>query len=294
MKKLFQLVTTLPTVLWVSVAMASEARVIINLSEQRAYLVEQGEVTLVSPIASGKPGWPTPTGNFRIFNKDLDHRSRSFGSVYDAYGRVVNSNATPGSHVPRAAIIDPRRCRTLWNSARRWGCTPVTSQGIPRPTGACGCPETLLPGFSSGSTLEHLRRSLAARTAWLASERLFPYCPKVHSYWASVDESPGPTQSIPESNHDITAVVLRPMGNKTRMEEFIRVRKNNGGVNSPLTVAGAAAASERQSSVPRSLFILNWNHQALTLMPLDFRSQFHLWSHSRPKIGFVRRQHSAA
>jgi hypothetical protein len=44
-------------------------------------------------------------------------------------------------------------------------------------------------------------------------------------------------------------------------------------VNSPLTVAGAAAASERQSSVPRSLFILIWNHQALTLMPLHFRSQ---------------------
>jgi hypothetical protein len=39
------------------------------------------------------------------------------------------------------------------------------------------------------------------------------------------------------------------------------------------TVAGAAAASERQSSVPRSLFILNWIHQTLTLGPLDFRSQ---------------------
>jgi len=40
---------------------------------------------------------------------------------------------------------------------------------------------------------------------------------------------------------------------------------------------GAAAASERQSSVPRSLFILIRNHQALTLMPLDFRSQSLLW-----------------
>jgi lipoprotein-anchoring transpeptidase ErfK/SrfK len=100
MKTFFHLVIALSTLLWVSVAMASEARVIISLSEQRVYLVEQGEVTLVSPIASGKPGWATPTGNFRIFNKDFDHRSRSFGSVFDVYGRMLNSNATPRSHVP--------------------------------------------------------------------------------------------------------------------------------------------------------------------------------------------------
>jgi hypothetical protein len=35
----------------VGVAMAGKTRVIINLSEQRAYLVEQGKVVLISPIA---------------------------------------------------------------------------------------------------------------------------------------------------------------------------------------------------------------------------------------------------
>ncbi len=81
--------------------MASETRVIINLSDQRASLVEQGKITLVSPIASGKPGWQTPTGNFCIFNKDINHLSRSFGSVVDAYGRVVSSSATPSTYLPR-------------------------------------------------------------------------------------------------------------------------------------------------------------------------------------------------
>src|SRR5258708_1094044 len=98
MKMLKGLLGALPAVIWTSVAGASETKVIVNLCEERAYLIEQGEVTLVSPIASGKPGWAAPTGNFRIFDKDLDHRSRSFGSVFDAYGRVVDSNATPGSH----------------------------------------------------------------------------------------------------------------------------------------------------------------------------------------------------
>jgi lipoprotein-anchoring transpeptidase ErfK/SrfK len=64
MKKAFQLLIALGTVLWAGTALASQSWVIINLSEQRAYLVERGRVTLISPIASGKPGWSTPTGSF--------------------------------------------------------------------------------------------------------------------------------------------------------------------------------------------------------------------------------------
>jgi lipoprotein-anchoring transpeptidase ErfK/SrfK len=97
----------LSALLWGSQALASETRVIINLSGQTVSLVQQGRITLMSPIASGKPGWSTPTGNFKIFNKDIDHQSRSFGLVVDGYGRVVNSNATPGSHVPRGCHYEP-------------------------------------------------------------------------------------------------------------------------------------------------------------------------------------------
>jgi lipoprotein-anchoring transpeptidase ErfK/SrfK len=80
--------------------MGSGTRVIINLTEQRAYLIEGGKVSLISPIASGKPGWSTPTGKFSIMSKDIDHRSQSFGSVVDGSGRIATSNATPGSYVP--------------------------------------------------------------------------------------------------------------------------------------------------------------------------------------------------
>ena len=107
MKTCFNCVLALSALLSGSAGMASETRVIINLSDQRASLVQQGRITLVSPIASGKSGWSTPTGNFSIFNEDIDHRSRSFGSVFDAYGRVVNSNATPSSYVPRGGHYRP-------------------------------------------------------------------------------------------------------------------------------------------------------------------------------------------
>jgi len=79
---------------------AQQTEVIINLTAQAAYLLEDGRVALISPIASGKEGWGTPTGSFRVMMKDLNHQSGSFGLVVDSYGRTVNPNATPGSYVP--------------------------------------------------------------------------------------------------------------------------------------------------------------------------------------------------
>ena len=91
-KTVMQLVFILPAIALTSVAMAQKTRVIINLSEQRVYLVERGKVILIAPIASGKPGRSTPTGKFAIISKDIDHRSRSFGSVVDGFGRIAILN----------------------------------------------------------------------------------------------------------------------------------------------------------------------------------------------------------
>jgi lipoprotein-anchoring transpeptidase ErfK/SrfK len=100
MKRFFQFFMSLAVVLWGGMGMASQTIVVINLSEQKAYLIEQDKVILVSPISTGRHGWATPRGNFSVISKDIDHRSRSFGSVVNAGGRVVNSNATPASYVP--------------------------------------------------------------------------------------------------------------------------------------------------------------------------------------------------
>jgi hypothetical protein len=106
-KILLNYVMILSTLLVGNSVIASETRVIINLSDQTVSLAQQDRITLVSPIASGKPGWSTPTGNFKIFNKDINHQSRSFGLVVDVYGRVLNANATPSSFIPRGGHYLP-------------------------------------------------------------------------------------------------------------------------------------------------------------------------------------------
>jgi hypothetical protein len=53
MKRFFQFFIALAAVLWAGIGMASQTRVVINLSEQKAYLIKQEKLILVSPISSG-------------------------------------------------------------------------------------------------------------------------------------------------------------------------------------------------------------------------------------------------
>jgi hypothetical protein len=91
-----KLATVLITIALCAKLSAQQTAVIINLSEQTAYLVRDGRVLFVS----GKEGWGTPIGSFRVISKDLNHQSGNFGLITDYYGRIVNPNATPGSYVP--------------------------------------------------------------------------------------------------------------------------------------------------------------------------------------------------
>jgi hypothetical protein len=51
----------------------------IDLTKQEAYLTDHGRVILKSPICSGRPGHETPTGNFRVTDKDVNHASSFYG-----------------------------------------------------------------------------------------------------------------------------------------------------------------------------------------------------------------------
>jgi len=51
----------------------------IDLTNQRVYLLDRDRVILNSPISSGRPGRETPTGTFRITDKDVNHASSFYG-----------------------------------------------------------------------------------------------------------------------------------------------------------------------------------------------------------------------
>ncbi|MDZ4288631.1 MAG: L,D-transpeptidase family protein [Prosthecobacter sp.] len=71
--------------------------VTIDLSQQKAYVFKNRQNIAWTYVATGRPGFATPTGTFNISEKIVDKRSNRYGSIVNSAGEVVNSNATPGS-----------------------------------------------------------------------------------------------------------------------------------------------------------------------------------------------------
>jgi hypothetical protein len=128
-------------------ANAQQTGVIINLTEQAAYLVEDGRVVLISPIASGKEGRGTPTGTFRIISKDLNHQSGSFGLVMNSYGRIVDANATPGSHISPGCHYEPAPMPYFMEFCKYVGMHAGYLPGYPASHGCVRMPKDLAAEF---------------------------------------------------------------------------------------------------------------------------------------------------
>jgi hypothetical protein len=126
---------------------AQHTAVIINLTEQTAYLLEDRRVAFVSPIASGKEGRGTPIGNFRVISKDLNHQSGTFGLVSDSYGRIVNPNATPNSYVPPGCHYIPAPMPYFMEFSKYVGMHAGYLPGYPASHGCVRMPRDLAAEF---------------------------------------------------------------------------------------------------------------------------------------------------
>ena len=66
--------------------------IVVSLSEQQAYLYRGGHLIASSRISSGREGYRTPIGRFRVIRKEEDHRSSLYGAYADDAGQIVKAN----------------------------------------------------------------------------------------------------------------------------------------------------------------------------------------------------------
>ncbi len=72
----------------------SNSSIRIDLSAQRAYLMNGRDLAMDYPISSGNSSFPTPPGRYEVLEKlPTDKRSNTYGKIYDAEGEVVKRNA---------------------------------------------------------------------------------------------------------------------------------------------------------------------------------------------------------
>ena len=70
----------------------------VRLGEQRAYFYKGDQLVGISQVSTGKEGHNTPTGNYKVLQKDKDHRSSLYGDYVDANDptKVIQANVENG------------------------------------------------------------------------------------------------------------------------------------------------------------------------------------------------------
>jgi hypothetical protein len=77
---------------WDGEGVSGAPSVVINLTEQTASFYKGNKIVGVSAISSGREGFDTPTGKYKIMQKEKDHASNLYGDYVDATGTVVKAN----------------------------------------------------------------------------------------------------------------------------------------------------------------------------------------------------------
>lgn len=120
----------------------------ISLGEQRAYFYKSGVLVGVSQLSTGREGLNTPTGTFKIIQKDKDHASSLFGDYVDSSGKVVVPNIDikkdpkpPGTHFVGTPM--PYFMRIVSGTGLHAGYLP----GYPASHGCIRMPEFMAENF---------------------------------------------------------------------------------------------------------------------------------------------------
>src|SRR5258708_24960426 len=81
-----------PSGYWNGDGVSGSPRIVVHLSEQKAYFYRGKHLVGDSTVSTGKRGFGTPVGHYHIVSKDKNHVSSEFGDYVDDYGTVVKSN----------------------------------------------------------------------------------------------------------------------------------------------------------------------------------------------------------
>lgn len=138
---------------WDGDGVSGKPSIKIRLSEQRAYFYKGGELVGVSQLSTGREGLDTPSGTFKIVQKDRDHASSKYGDYVDEVDNVVVPNIDvtkdpkpPGTRYKGAPM--PYFMRVVGGVGMHAGYLP----GYPASHGCIRMPEFMAENFFQNVT----------------------------------------------------------------------------------------------------------------------------------------------
>jgi hypothetical protein len=77
---------------WDGDGVQGASSIVIDLSEQQASFYKGGKLVGVSAVSTGREGFGTPTGRYKITQKNADHASNLYGDYVSPQGDVLVRN----------------------------------------------------------------------------------------------------------------------------------------------------------------------------------------------------------
>lgn len=69
----------------------SSMRIVVSISEQRAWLYSGTQMVIQTPVSTGKRTHATPRGEFRVTRLEAEHSDKNFGNFTDKDSRVIRA-----------------------------------------------------------------------------------------------------------------------------------------------------------------------------------------------------------
>lgn len=133
---------------WEGDGVSGSPSIKIKLTEQRAYFYKGGQLVGISQLSTGREGMNTPTGSFKIIQKDQNHVSSQYGDYVDSSDNVVVANVDvgkdpkpPGTHFKGSPM--PYFMRIVGGTGMHAGYLP----GYPASHGCIRMPEFMAENF---------------------------------------------------------------------------------------------------------------------------------------------------
>lgn len=77
---------------WHGEDVRGSAKIVVHVGEQRAYFYKGRRLVGESAVSTGRRGFDTPPGHYRVIEKDKNHVSSEFGDYVNNRGDVVKTN----------------------------------------------------------------------------------------------------------------------------------------------------------------------------------------------------------
>ena len=77
---------------WDGDGVSGSPSITIDLSDQKAFFFKGDKLVGVSMVSTGREGYDSPAGSYKIIQKNKDHVSNLYGDYVDGAGNVVVAN----------------------------------------------------------------------------------------------------------------------------------------------------------------------------------------------------------